>query len=187
MVATAQVQRLAARLVQLRSTVWRILQIDWGLMMKTVLPESLAFESTTQRMRIRCSTKKGSSGLGGVMNDLRHIRRRCLRTWPPVYVFKTTSKRELAAENQQSIRRGWQFSDTDGIPPDHVRRLFSWIVAGTKNHDISARELVQDPFEIAIGRDENEIIRIRVFQDVSVTRTREAISKSTFGIREEVA
>ncbi len=100
------------------------------------------------------------------------IRRRCLRTSSPVYIYETTSKRELATENQQSIRRGWQFSYADGIPPNHVRRRFSWIVAGTKNHDISARELVQEPFKIAIGRDEDEIIRIPVFQNVSVTRVR---------------
>ena len=100
-------------------------------------------------------------------------------------VRQTISERNLGVENDQLILR--QISDADRITPKHVRRDLGWIIAGKENDDFSARELLQQTLKIAVGRDQDEIVRCGVFQNAPIANTGEPISKSAFRFREQVA
>ena len=97
------------------------------------------------------------------------------------------SERNLSVENDQLILRSGQFSDADRITPKHVRGDFRWIVAGMENDNFSARELLQETLKIAVGRDQDEIMRCGVFQNSPIANTGEPIAKSAFRFREEIA
>lgn len=67
--------------------------------------------------------------------------------------FHSILERDLPVEDDQLNLRSRQFSDTDRITPKDVGRNFGWIIAGMENHDLSARELLQQILKIAISRD----------------------------------
>jgi hypothetical protein len=95
------------------------------------------------------------------------------------------SKRKLPVENNQSILRSRQCSDADGITPNDIRRDLGWIITGTKNGNLGARALLQQSLEIAIGQDQDKIMRCGVFQDSPIAS--EPISESAFRLREQTA
>src|SRR5687768_1479589 len=98
----------------------------------------------------------------------------------------TTSEWKLTVENDQLILRSGQFSDADRITPKDVRRSFGRIIAGTEDDDFSAWELLQQTLKIAVGRDQNEIMRCGVFQNPSIANTSKPISKRAFRFRKQV-
>jgi hypothetical protein len=103
------------------------------------------------------------------------------------YVRRTISERKLPIKNDQLILRSGQLSDADRITPKHVRRNLSWIIAGAEDDDFNARELLQQTLKIAVGRDQNEIMRGGVFQNPPIANTRKPISKRAFRFREQVS
>jgi len=77
-----------------------------------------------------------------------------------------------------------QLSDTDRIAPKHLGRDVGRIVAGTKNDDLGAWDLPRQTFEIAVCRDQNEVVSGGVIQNSAITGTNKPISKRTLGPRE---
>src|SRR6266852_2394879 len=81
----------------------------------------------------------------------------------------------------------WQLSDTDRIAPKHLGRNLGWIIAGTENNDVGPRESAQQPFEIAVCRDQDKVGRTCVFENPEIASTSKPVSKRTFGLREKIA
>lgn len=77
-----------------------------------------------------------------------------------------------------------QLSDTDRIAPNHLGRNISWIIAGTENDDPGARDLPQQTFEIAVCRNQDEVVSGGVVQNPAIAGTSKPVSKRTFGLRE---
>jgi len=50
-----------------------------------------------------------------------------------------------------------QLSDTDRIAPKHLGRNPGWIIAGTENNDIGARQSAQQAFEISVCRNQDKV------------------------------
>ena len=82
------------------------------------------------------------------------------------------------------ILRTGQLSDTDRVAPKDLGRHISWIIAGTKNDDPGARNLPQQTFEIAVCRDQNEVVSVSVVQNPPITGTSKPVSERAFGLRE---
>jgi hypothetical protein len=94
---------------------------------------------------------------------------------------------KLSIEDDQTILGTGQLSDTDRIAPKHLGRNLGWIIAGSENDYIGARDLAQQTPEIAVGRHEDEVRRGRVFENPEIASTAKAILKRTFGPREKIA
>jgi hypothetical protein len=87
----------------------------------------------------------------------------------------------------QAILGTAQLRDTDRIASNHLGRDLGWVITGAENDDLGARDILQQLFEIAVGRDKNEVANSRVFQDSAITGTSKSISKGALGLGEEVA
>jgi hypothetical protein len=61
-------------------------------------------------------------------------------------------------ENDQIVTGVGQPGYTDRITPNYLGRNISWIIAGTKNDDLGARDLPEQTFEIAVRRDQDEVV-----------------------------
>lgn len=91
---------------------------------------------------------------------------------------------QLPVENYHVVLGARQLSDTDRIAPKHPGRNISWIIAGTKNDDLGARDLPHQKLEIAVCRDQNEVVSSGVVQNPAIAGTSKPVSKRTFGLRE---
>jgi hypothetical protein len=74
------------------------------------------------------------------------------------------------------ILRTRHFGDADCIAPKHVRRDLRWIITRTENDDFSCRELLQQTLKIAVGRNQDEIMRRGVLQNPPIANTGEPIA-----------
>jgi hypothetical protein len=70
-----------------------------------------------------------------------------------------------------------QLSDTDRIAPKHLGRNISWIIAGTENDDLGARDLLQQTFEIAVCRNQDEVVSGGMVQNAAITSRRRSAVK----------
>ena len=77
-----------------------------------------------------------------------------------------------------------QLSETDRIAPKCLGRNLSWIIAGTENDDLSARDLRHQTFVIAVCRDKDEAAGGGIVQNPAIAGTSKPITKRTFGPRE---
>jgi hypothetical protein len=79
-----------------------------------------------------------------------------------------------------------QFRDKDGITPKHFSRDLSRIIAGAENNDLGAGDLAQQTFEIAVCRDQDEVVNGGVVQNGAVAGAGEPVSNCAFRLREQV-
>ena len=77
-----------------------------------------------------------------------------------------------------------QRSDTDRIAPEHFGRNSSWVITGTENDDPGATDLPQQTFEIAVCRDQNEVVSGGVVQNPAIAGTGKPVLKCTLGFGE---
>ena len=77
-----------------------------------------------------------------------------------------------------------QLSDTDRIAPKQLGRNIGWIIAGTENDDLGARDLLQQTFEIAVCRNQDEVVSGGLVQNAAIAGARKPVSKRTFGLGE---
>jgi hypothetical protein len=94
---------------------------------------------------------------------------------------RISTPENLPGEKEQLILGSDQFSDANRITPKHFRGDPGWIIAGTENDDFRARILLQQTLKVAVGRDQDEIVRNGVFQNLSIAR---ASSSRDFGARQ---
>jgi hypothetical protein len=73
-----------------------------------------------------------------------------------------------------------QLGDAYSIAPEHPGGDVSWIIAGSENDDSGARNLFRQTFEIAVCRDQDEVVVDGVLQNPAIARTRKPVSKRTF-------
>src|SRR5450759_4182294 len=95
--------------------------------------------------------------------------------------------RLLTVENDQMNLGVGQLSNTDRIAPKHFGRNLSWIIAGTKNDDPGAGDLRQQTFEIAIRRDQDQVVSGSVVQNPPIAGTSQPVSERALGLGEKVA
>ena len=96
-------------------------------------------------------------------------------------------EQKLPVESDQVILGTEQPADPDGIAPKHLGRNFRRIVAGTENDDLGAGNLPHQAFEIAVCRDQNEVVRGCVLQNPTIACTSKPVAKGTFRSGEEIA
>src|SRR5216684_6381142 len=87
---------------------------------------------------------------------------------------------QLLVENDQMILGTRQLSDTDRIAPKHLGRNIGWIITGTKNDDLGARDLPRQRFEIAVCRNQDEPVSGSVVRNPAIAASpfRRALSDS---------
>jgi hypothetical protein len=90
----------------------------------------------------------------------------------------------LLVENDQMILGAGQFSDTDRIAPEHFGRNPSWIITGTENDDLGARDLPQQTFKIAVCRDQDEVVSGGVVRNPAIAGTGKPVLKGTLRLGE---
>src|SRR5450759_3237948 len=100
---------------------------------------------------------------------------------------KRLSGSKLTVENDQMNLGVGQLSNTDRIAPKHFGRNLSWIIAGTKNDDPGAGDLRQQTFEIAIRRDQDQVVSGSVVQHPRIAGTSQPVSERALGRGEKVA
>jgi hypothetical protein len=93
---------------------------------------------------------------------------------------------QLSVENDQMILGFGQLSDADRIAPKHLGRNIRWIIAPTENDDLGSRDLAQQTFEVAISRDQDEVVSGCVVKNPPIASTGKPVSKRTFGLGEQV-
>ena len=93
----------------------------------------------------------------------------------------------LLMENNHLILGVLQFRKTDRIAPEHLGGHVRGVIARSKYHHLGAGNLSQQSFEIAVCRDQDEVVSYSVVQNPVIPNADKPVSKGAFGFREQIA